>query len=334
MIMLNWAIIGSGGVVQRLVQDSLFKKNKSDVKYILSEDFSSAKKFGKIHNIDFILLKNKKNLNKILQDKKINSIYIATPPSSHFFYINYFCKKKINIVCEKPLIINKKEINLLKNLIKKYKFNLFTCFYRRYLERFLYIKKILQKKSLGKVLYFDIKFFHSNKNHPTHNIIKGKPIPWRFVKEISGGGNVFDMGVHAIDLIEFMIGKVKKVSSYKTNKMKFYNVEDVCVLNFELDNKILGQSSWCSVSNKKIDEFSIYGSKASIHFCMNLGYDNRVRIIKNEKTIVKKINMKQPLHKNMFKNFINELILNNKNNKYKIYQNGITNALLLDKISN
>ena len=86
--------------------------------------------------------------------------------------------------------------------------------------------------------------------------------------------------------------------------------------------------------NKKIDEFSIYGSKASIHFCMNLGYDNRVRIIKDEKTIVKKINMKQPLHKNMFKNFINELILNNKNNKYKIYQNGITNALLLDKISN
>ena len=67
---------------------------------------------------------------------------------------------------------------------------------------------------------------------------------------------------------------------------------------------------------------------------MNLGYDNRVRIIKDEKTIVKKINMKQPLHKNMFKNFINELILNNKNNKYKIYQNGITNALLLDKISN
>ena len=58
--MLNWAIIGSGDVVQRLVQDSLFKKNKSDVKYILSDDLRSAKKFGKIHNIDFPLLKNKK----------------------------------------------------------------------------------------------------------------------------------------------------------------------------------------------------------------------------------------------------------------------------------
>ena len=59
--MLNWAIIGSGDVVQRLVQDSLFKKNKSDVKYIWSEDVSSEKKFGKIHTIDIMLLKNKKN---------------------------------------------------------------------------------------------------------------------------------------------------------------------------------------------------------------------------------------------------------------------------------
>jgi predicted dehydrogenase len=332
--MLNWAIIGCGDVVQRLVQDSLFVRNKSNVMYVVSDNLKDAKNYGKKQNIKHILSNSKKNLSLILKDQNINSIYIATPPNSHFFYIDFFCKKKINIVCEKPLVTNKKQFSNLKNLIKKYRFNLFTCFYRRHLERFLYVKKVLEKKELGKIIYFDIKFFHNFNNHPTHNIVKGKPVPWRFVKKISGGGNVVDMGVHAIDLIEFMIGKIKKVNIYKTNRMNLYNVEDISIINFKLENRILGQSSWCSVSNKKVDQFSIYGSKGSIHFSMNLGYDEKIKIIKNEKIYIKKIRMKQPLHKNMFNDFIKQLISNNKKNIYEIKKNGLSNSKLIDLISN
>ncbi len=331
--MLNWAIIGSGDVVQRLVKDSLFLKNKSAVNYVLSENFEEAKYYGKNYKIKFSLKKTKKNLNKILNDKNINSIYIATPPNSHLFYINFFCKKKINIVCEKPLVISKQEILKLNRLIKRYKFNLFTCFYRRYLERFLYIKKFLAKRSIGKIIYFDIKFFHNHNNHPTHNIIKGKPIPWRFVKKVSGGGNVVDMGVHAMDLVEFMIGEIVDLNIIKSNNMKLYAVEDICIMNFKLKNKILGQSSWCSVSDEKVDKFSIFGNKGSIHFTMNLGENEMVQVKKNGKNTIKKISMKQPLHKNMFKSFINNLIKNNKNKVYEIKKNGLKNSILVSKIN-
>ena len=81
---------------------------------------------------------------------------------------------------------------------------------------------------------FDIKYFHNEKNHPTANIIKGKPLPWRFVKKKSGGGNVFDMGVHSIDLIDFFLGEIKIVSSFKKNYKKLYGVEDTLVVNFKL----------------------------------------------------------------------------------------------------
>jgi predicted dehydrogenase len=330
--MLNWAIIGSGDVVQRLVNNSLYIKKKSTVKCVISNNLDEAKLYGNKHKIKFIYSNTKKNLSKILNDKNINSIYIATPPNSHFFYINFFCKKKINIVCEKPLVINKIEIKKINNLIKKHKFNLFTCFYRRHLERFLYVKKILEKKYIGKIIYFDIKFFHSHKNHPTHNIIKGKPLPWRFVKKISGGGNIVDMGVHALDLIEFMLGEIESINILKSNNMNLYKVEDVCITNFKLKNKILGQSSWCSVSDQKVDRFSIFGNKGSIHFSMNLGENELIEVIKNGKPKIKKIKMKQPLHKNMFQNFIKELIYNNKKNIYEIKENGLKNSKLVNKI--
>ena len=199
--MLNWCIIGSGDVVKRLVKDSLAIKNKSKIECILSDNLNQANNFAKKYNIKNVLLKSEKNINKIINNDDINSIYIATPPNSHLFYISKFCKTKKNIVCEKPLVTDKKNFVKLKTLLKNYKFNLFTCFYRRYLEKFVLIKKLLNKKILGKILYFDIKYFHDEKSHPTAKIIKGKPIPWRFVKKISGGGNVIDMGVHAIDLV-------------------------------------------------------------------------------------------------------------------------------------
>lgn len=330
--MLNWAIIGSGDVVQRLVDNSLFVKNKSSVVCVVSDNYSQAHQYGKKHKIKSIYANTAKNLNKILNDQNINSIYIATPPNSHFFYINFFCKKKINIVCEKPLVINEFDIKKLEKLFTKYKFNLFTCFYRRYLERFLYVKKIIEKKIIGKIIYFDIKFFHSHKNHPTHNIVKGKPLPWRFVKKISGGGNVVDMGVHALDMIEYILGEIEDLNAIKSNNMKLYKVEDVCIINFKLKNKILGQSSWCSVSDEKVDRFSVYGNNGSIHFSMNLGENEFIEIKKNGKTKIENIKMTQPLHRNMFKNFINKLIENNKKKIYEIKENGIKNSKLVSKI--
>ena len=59
--------------------------------------------------------------------------------------LNSFVKEK-NIICEKPLVIKSDELNKLNKLKERYKFNLLTCFYRRYLSRFLYIKKFLIKK--------------------------------------------------------------------------------------------------------------------------------------------------------------------------------------------
>ena len=51
-----------------------------------------------------------------------------------------------------------------------------------------------------------------------------------------------------------------------------------------------------------------------------------------EKKKIKKIKMKQPLHKNMFKNFIKKLIENNKKKIYEIKENGIKNSKLVTKI--
>ena len=106
------------------------------------------------------------------------------------------------------------------------------------------------------------------------------------------------------------------------------------MVNFKLKNRILGQGSWCSVSNKKVDEFSIYGTKGSIYFSMNISETDVVKIFKNGKEFEKKIKMKQPLHKNMMHQFVDKLLKNNRQKKYEVMKSGLKTSNILDKIVN
>ena len=88
--MLNWCIIGSGDVVNRLVKNSLNLKEASKVVAILSDDLKQAKKLAAKIGAEKVFLNTKTNIRKIQYNDKINSIYIATPPNSHLSFINHF----------------------------------------------------------------------------------------------------------------------------------------------------------------------------------------------------------------------------------------------------
>lgn len=288
--MLRWAIIGSGDVVNRLVKES-FNSKFSSVKYVYSKDFKQAKKICKKYNYG----NSTNNLKEILDDKSINCVYIATPPSSHYEFISLFSKKKTHILCEKPIVLEKKHLRQITKLIKKNKISFYGCFYRREQKRFKYIKELLKKKEIGKVLSFDYKLHHTLKSHPTAPILTKKNIPWRFDKKISGGGNFLDMGLHVVDFLFDTFGECE-YSQYLSHKSKkIYNVEESFILNLKFKNGILGQCAWHSSLTETKDIFKIYGEKGIIEFSFN--FSDKIKIIKNNKAKILNIKFTQPPHK-------------------------------------
>ena len=320
--MLKWAIIGSGDVVDRLVQKSFLIKNISKVVSIYSDNYKQANLLAKKHNLGTAT----KSLESIILSKEINSIYIATPPSSHAYYIKIFANNKKNILCEKPLAIKEKELLDIVKICKENRVSLITSFYRRYLKRFIEIKNIIENDNIGKIITFNYRLFHSPKNHPTApiNNMNTKNTEWRFIKKISGGGNFIDMGGHALDMIAYLMGDIKKIQLMKKNYLKLYNVEDTLITNIELKNKIIGQAAWSSVTNKTEDIFEIFGSKGTLSFSLN--FDDKVIIKLKNKKIIKKIPFNKPFHKNLIKNTIDKFTKYNKQKIFKIEKFGLNVA--------
>ncbi len=308
--MLNWVIIGSGDVVNRLVKDS-FNSKQSKVCYVYSKNFEEAKKVVKKYNYGEAINK----LDIAIKDKNINCAYIATPPNDHYFYIKLLANKKINILCEKPLVLKKNNHKQIKKLCEKNKISFYGSFYRREQKRFLYVKKLIKENYIGKLIAFDYKMHHSLKTHPTAPIfdLKKNKIPWRFDKKISGGGNFLDMGLHVIDFLLDVFGSIKNYQSLKTNNKKMYNVEESLVINLIFSNSVIGQGSWYSTINERRDVMNIYGSKGSIQFSFN--FNDKILIKKGKKIITKKIKMSNPAHGPLIRKVVKIFLDSIKKNK-------------------
>ena len=316
--MLNWAIIGSGDVIERLVQNSLNVSNKSKVKYIYSLDKKKANELSKRFNFGTVA----NNYKDILKDKSINCVYIATPPNYHFFYIKLFSKNIRTILCEKPIGINSIEIKKIQKLINKNNNNFFIPFYRRPHERFIYVKKIIDSKKLGQAVFFRYLLSHDTDNHPTAPIFQKKGIPWRFNRSVAGGGNYIDMGPHFLDLVSILLGDIDKIDTNSANLKKIYNVEETLSANIKLKNHIRGQAIWSSIVKDKIDLFEIFFTKGKIEFSLNF---NNLVVVKRKKVIQKKkFPLSTPLHKKFILNMIKTLI----SKKKYIDKKGIDLSLL------
>jgi len=146
---------------------------------------------------------------KILNDCKI--IFITSPSNTHVFYIKKFLNKRGYIFCEKPAATTIKEINYLNKIKSIEKGYIYFNF--KYLNSSVYklLDKELNNIKNGKLMHVSMYASHGlffNKNY-TKN--------WRIQNK-----NIFDnitgnLGIHYLNLLINIFGKINKINIFKSN---------------------------------------------------------------------------------------------------------------------
>lgn len=196
------------------------------------------------------------NYEQMLENEQINIVVITTPVFLHKRMIEKALSHNIHVFVEKPFTLNGNECKSILN--KSYMNKCMVGYCRRFMGTYKMAKNVIESKELGYVHDFNAHLFVGQVFH------QGKG--WLYHLETSGGGVLIDLGSHAIDMIHYIIGNIKKIHA---RGKSIYNkeVEDYVSVKFNLDNDVFGslETSW-SMKNYRLPElyFEIHLDEGTI----------------------------------------------------------------------
>jgi predicted dehydrogenase len=197
---------------------------------------------------------------QLIADPDVDAVYIATPPHVHLEYTEMCAAAGKPVFVEKPMALHFAECQAMMDVCKRANVPLWVAYYRRCLPRFLKIKNLIDSGAIGDIRSIVVKLY--KKAWATVD----NPVPWRVQPEISGGGLFLDVGVHMLDILDYLLGEIKSVSGIAANQGGQYSAEDHVVASFSFASGVLGTGDWCFSGGMDVDYTVILGTKGQIEY--------------------------------------------------------------------
>jgi len=262
MAEISWGMIGCGNVTEKKSgAPAINKVPHASLVAVMARKAEKAADYAKRHRVPRWYT----DVDALINDPEVNAIYIATPPDVHLEYAAKAIKAGKPVYIEKPMARNYGECAEINRLGRAAGVPVFVAYYRRTLPYFVTLKNLVDDKVIGDIRLINIALHWQ----PYDEEVGDNPQPrWRVFPEISGGGHFHDLASHQFDFLEYAFGPVKYAKGIARNQAGMYPADDAVVANFEFENGILGNGSWCYTINKeqRIDRSRIIGSKGKIIF--------------------------------------------------------------------
>ena len=277
MKQINWGFIGCGEVTEKKSGPAFAEVEGSSIEAVMSRNANKAQLYAERHNIS----KWYTDAQELINDPKVNAIYIATPPSSHATFAIMAMKAGKPVYIEKPLAASYEDCARINRISNETGIDCFVAYYRRYLPYFKKVKQIIQSGTIGKVTNVQLRFSVPPRELD-YNSSSTKP--WRLQPDIAGGGYFYDLAPHQLDTLQELFGIITRAHGYCANVGHLYKAEDTISACFMFENGLPGSASWCFVGHKSAREdcIDVIGEKGMMSFSV---FDYKpIRVITSEGT--------------------------------------------------
>ena len=255
---IRWGMIGCGAVAEVKSGPGFYKANNSELLAVTSADQAMTQSFASRHGVP----RAYDSSEQLIADVEIDAVYVATPPSSHKPLSLLVAQAGKHVYVEKPMAMRFEECREIVDVCAQQGVRLFVAFYRRAMPRFLKFKEWIDSGAIGEVL--NVRAVQHQP--PAEEDRSRATLPWRLKPEVSGGGKFLDMGIHELDLFDFLFGAIEEVHGIASNQAGLYEVEDTVTATWRHASGVQGYGSWCYVCAHGEDRVEIVGTRGRIEF--------------------------------------------------------------------
>ena len=194
---------------------------------------------------NYPLAKTYSNFKTAIKKNFADLIVISTPTATHYKIAKFALENFNNVLVEKPLCLSLKNVKKLNQIAKKNKKMIFVDYPFLFSGTVSFIKKIINKKTYGKIL--EIESFREQA--PVRNDVNV----------------IWDLGAHDISILSYLL----KTQPYSINTIKKNNINsficDSAYINIKYKNNlnVLIKNSW--ISPTKIRKIKIKFRKAILY---------------------------------------------------------------------
>ncbi len=252
---MRWGILGCGDVTEVKSGPGFRKAAGSSLVAVMRRNGALAADYARRHGVARFY----DNAEALIADPEVDAVYIATPPDTHASYALAVAAAGKPAYVEKPMARSAAECDAMVEAFAAAGLPLYVAYYRRRLPCFLKVEELIRSGAVGRVTGVTYRLAQ-----PQHT----RGTPWRIDAAVAGAGHFLDVGSHALDLLDYLLGPLSEVRGSAVNAASDYLVEDTVALSFRTGSGALGAMACYFASAVSEDLMRISGTLGEISFPM------------------------------------------------------------------
>lgn len=276
------------------------------------------------------------DLEDMLRDPDLDAVTIGTPNFNHFEAASAAIRHRKPFALEKPVSLDTREAQTLKELLEADPLLHMVCFTYRYKSAVRYAKRLIEEGKLGTIRHVYGQYLQGWAIDPD------VPLVWRFRRSLSGSGALGDLGSHLFDLERFLVGDIERVMADADTIVRErplpsgegageVDVDDYCHVLARLEG---GVSSSMTISRfaygrGNYQRIEIYGSKGALVYDLEEEDALHVRFEEENDGSFRRVDIPDDCRANQMQSFFN--LLNGKGDGLDaVIADGFVNQATLD----
>ncbi len=203
-----------------------------------------------------------KSKEAFLSSDKIDAVCICLPSGLHFEAAMECINYKKHVVIEKPIALTPSQAEKIIKAAEENHVFVSVISQLRYTKALKEIKRIADSGKLGTITLGNaiMKYWRDPAYYANN--------AWRGTQAMDGGGALMNQGIHGIDLLQYIMGRVVAVSAFAKTLVHDIETEDTLTAVLEYENGALGTiQATTSVAPGYARRIEICGSGGTIVLC-------------------------------------------------------------------
>ena len=258
---LGWGIVSTGNHPDLKIAPAIAAARDNHLVAVYSRDRGRAQSFAEKHGADA----SYDDLGALLEDPRVDAVFVCSPNALHSEQTRRAARAGKHVLSEKPMATSLPDAVSMVRACRGAGVKLGVGFHLRQHPGHIRAREVIRSGALGTVTLAQGQWGFGVRG-------QGPPPPrtglrqwWDQPELIGGASTMMGTGVHAVDLLRFLLGReVTEVAAITDGQTESQPLEQMAAMSLRFEGGTIGTVCCGRVLPDSRNDFTIYGSDGRI----------------------------------------------------------------------